>query len=120
MFANSAEFTKTGARQQAMGIDTRKALLVDQYGNTIAHPKTGGMMSPQEHQLKSGTIIWRFASSHVEAQQAILGGWWVETGEFQKLCSFAQQKKYMLLWRQEFFVVSRQNGVTWGCSSALK
>ena len=92
MFVNSAAFTKTDARQQAMGIDTRKALLVDQFGKTILHPKTGGMMSPQEHQLKSGAIIWRFSSSHLESQQAILGGWWVETGEFQKLCSFAQQK----------------------------
>tara|TARA_R110002167_G_scaffold209376_2_gene413296 strand:+ start:271 stop:894 length:624 start_codon:yes stop_codon:yes gene_type:complete len=92
MFVNSEAFTKTGSRQQAMGIDSRKALLTDQYGNAIAYPKTGGMISPQEHQLKSGTVIWRFASGHLDAQQAILGGWWVETGEFQKLCSFAQQK----------------------------
>ncbi|WP_339721923.1 hypothetical protein [uncultured Paraglaciecola sp.] len=92
MYANSAAFSHVGARQQAMGIDTRKTLLVDQYGNTVAHPKTGGMLAPQEHKLKSGTVIWRFASSQVDVAQAILGGWWVESGEFEKLCSFAQQK----------------------------
>ena len=92
MFVNSAEFTKTNARQQAMGIDTRKALLIDQFGKTLLHPKTGGMISPQEHQLKTGSIIWRFANDHLDPQRAILGGWWVETSEFQKLCSFAQQK----------------------------
>lgn len=91
MYANSTSFNNS-ARQQAMGVDTRKASLVDQYGNTLAHPQTGGMISPQQHKLNSGSVIWRFASSQVDARQAILGGWWLETAEFEKLCSFAQQK----------------------------
>lgn len=91
MFANSAAFNRLDARQQAMGIDTRKASLIDKSGNALSHPQTGGIHTPHEYQLNSGNVIWRFASGQLEAKQAILGGWWIESREFETLCSFARQ-----------------------------
>ncbi len=91
MFVNQSAFNDPRSRKQAMGVDTRVAALVDAYGRVVAHPQTGGMISPSRHELHEGAMLYRFASSGVPLDRAVTGGWWVAADEFRKMCNFAQQ-----------------------------
>ena len=90
MYANQAQFSSDNAMLRALGIDSRKASLLDHRGQTISHPQTGGMLSPQKHELREGEILWRFASSEDDLKKSVLGGWWLASREFETLCNFAQ------------------------------
>lgn len=91
MFVNEKSFRDPQARMQALGKDTRIAALVNTSGQTIAHPQTGGMISPTRHAINQGTTLYRFASGNLSLDQAVTGGWWVSSKEFEKICNFAQQ-----------------------------
>ncbi len=90
MFVNSREFDHPNSRQQAMGVDTRRAALYSAGGQALAHPQTGGMISPSRHELHTNDVLYRFASSESTLGRAVTGGWWVAREEFQQLSSFAQ------------------------------
>ena len=90
MFVNEAAFRDPNAKQQAIGIDTRKAALIDVNGKTIIHPQTGGMIAPVRHELLSKTILFRFANGHTSLERAVTGGWWLGSREFDRICNFAK------------------------------
>jgi len=90
MFVNETAFRKPQARLQALGQDTRVAALVNLQGQTLAHPQTGGMISPTRHTINSGTILYRFASGRNTMEEAVAGGWWIGEKEFDKICGFAR------------------------------
>lgn len=90
MFVNEAAFRDPNAKQQAIGIDTRKAALVDINGKTIIHPQTGGMIAPVRHELLSKTILFRFANGHTPLERIVTGGWWLGSREFDRICNFAK------------------------------
>ena len=73
-----------------MGMDTLAAALVDFRGKTIAHPQTGGMISPMRCELRPETLLFRFAAGKIPLDRAVIGSWWVGTEEFRKICGFAQ------------------------------
>jgi len=91
MFVNENAFRKPQARMQALGKDTRGTLLVNAKGRTIAHPQTGGMISPTRHSINRGITLYRFASGNTSLERAATGGWWVAQKEFEKMSNFAQQ-----------------------------
>ena len=90
MFVNEAAFRDPKARNQALGIDTRTAALVNAQGQTIAYAQTGGMVSPTRHPIQKGEILFRFAAGNTPLERAVTGGWWVSSREFDKLFNFAQ------------------------------
>ena len=90
MFVNEAAFRDPNAKQQAMGVDTRKAALVDINGKAIIHPQTGGMIAPVRHELLSKTILFRFANGNTSLERAVIGGWWLGSREFDRICNFAR------------------------------
>lgn len=90
MFVNKSAFNDHNARQQAMGVDTRSAALVDVQGKTTVHPQTGGMIAPVRHELFSKTILFRFADGYTSLERAVTGGWWLGSREFDRICNFAK------------------------------
>ena len=91
MFANNTKFNHSNSRRQAMGADTRVSnAITNLNGEPLIYAQTGGMISPARHELPEGTLLYRFANGSIPVPRAVVGGWWVEKREFEKLSHFAQ------------------------------
>jgi hypothetical protein len=67
-----------------------KNAITDARGNVLIYAQTGGMLSPQKHEMTPGTTLFRFASSRGGGQGAMAGGWWVGAAEFERILRFAR------------------------------
>ena len=89
-FANQHAF-EDNSRRMASGVDLNPLnAITDPQGNVLAYAQTGGMLSPQRHELRPGEKLFRFGGSGRSAQQTATGGWWIADTEFAKLEAFAQ------------------------------
>ena len=89
-FANRAAFDDPKSRMLALGTDLSAArAIVDQHGNVLAYASTGGMISPQRHELNPGSTIYRFGGNGRSPREVATGGWWIERREFEQLLNFA-------------------------------
>jgi hypothetical protein len=88
-FANREAFEDRRSRLMAIGTDLSPArAIVDARGRVLAHARTGGMLDPERHELRTGSTVYRFSSDRAPRDIA-KGGWWVGKREFQLLVNFA-------------------------------
>lgn len=88
-FANQAAFDDARSRLHATGANLSAVkAIVDGSGNLLAYAKSGGMLAPERHVLRTGSTIYRFGGSR-SPKDIAKGGWWIEKREFQLLLNFA-------------------------------
>ena len=87
---NGAAFFDRQSRLRALGanLDPNQTI-VDQHGATIGYLQSGGMISPQRHEVAEATTLFRFGgTAGVEA--VVAGGWWLERASFDRILSFSE------------------------------
>jgi hypothetical protein len=90
MYANQAAFDRPESRTEASGVNFAPSqAIVDARGRVLAHARTGGIISPQRHVLRTGTRVYRFGRSAHTPREVARGGWWLEASEFERLVRFA-------------------------------
>jgi hypothetical protein len=88
-YANQAAFEQARSRLQAIGTDlSPDKAIVDPHGQVLFHARTGGMLDPERHVVRSGSILYRFGGSR-SPKDVAKGGWWLGQREFQLLLNFA-------------------------------
>lgn len=89
-FANRVAFEQARSRRVAIGTDLSPArAIVDASGAVLAHARTGGMIDPERHVIRTGSTIFRFGGGRAAPRDVAKGGWWLEKREFQQLVNFA-------------------------------
>jgi hypothetical protein len=88
-YANRTAFEDPRSRLLAVGNDLSPArAIVDTRGQVLAHARTGGMLDPQRHVLKSGSTVYRFGGPR-SPRDIAKGHWRIDKREFQSLLNFA-------------------------------
>ena len=90
-FLNQEAFEDQRCYLQATGQDLdAKTAFTDTSGNILFRAQTGGIINPEKAVIEEGTTLHRFADSRKDALATMVGGWWIERQEFDRILRFAQ------------------------------
>jgi hypothetical protein len=90
-FRNQSAFDDPRSLQMARGVDLRpERAITDAHGHVLAYAQTGGMISPQRHEVQPGAKLFRFGNLEAGWARVAGGGWWIDDAGFARLFAFAQ------------------------------